>query len=336
MNDTIIHVGGQTFFRSHARAKLQLATQETMPKAIASTAEDISKQLCWKDVRNPDLVFVKFVLDTEGGNGNWDYMPRAQLIKSHATAIFKPIDMDHTIIEDNSMVGGVKDHPPVRNTICGVMTGTALAWASTGALMTEKEINDLPLDDDWHRKDEEKIAVVAWGALYQFLFPKTVANLTESINSGDMYVSMERWIGQLDYLVWDNDKKDFTAVDKATAEERGFADRTVNDIVQPGRWSMHQSYNNHPVYRRSLAYIYGGVANTETPANSASRFLPTDVMVRAAASAQGNIPLQSLLRLHDAIHVSFATASADRRKQLIDQHEQTTRAIARLTRSDAQ
>lgn len=338
-NETYIQVGGQQYLRSRARSKLMRVPESTLPRAIASASKEVTEQLHWRDGCNPDLVHVKFVLDTEGGNSNWDYMPRAQLLASHATAVFKPIDMDHTIIEDSSMVGMKKDQPPVRNTICGVMTATALAWAKSGELLTDKETKDLDLTDDWHRKDEEKIAVVAWGALYQFLFPKTVASLTEAIDDGDMYVSMERWIKQYDYLVWNPQEKDFTSMTRADAVDAGVGDRITGEgedqEIQPGRWTTHQHYNGHPAYRRSLAYVYGGVANTDSPANAASRFLAASQIVRAAASTNHNIALQSLMQVHDAIHGAFEGATTERRKQLHVEHEQVTRAIARLMAPDA-
>ena len=188
---------GSDFCAAQVLAKLSLAGKDAPAPARA-----VAGQLHWGDEQNPDLVHVRFILDTEGANANWDYMPRPQLLTSHGSAVFKPIDVEHVIAEDASMVQMAKNQPPVRNTICGVMTHTAACWANSGELLTEKELADLEKTDNWDRPDDQKVAVAAWGALYKFLFPKTVANLLESIDAGQMWVSMERWIGKLDYLVW--------------------------------------------------------------------------------------------------------------------------------------
>jgi len=304
-----------------------LAKPDACPVTIAKASEDVTKQLHWMDGKNPDLVHVKFILDSEGPNNNWDYMPRAQLLAAHGTAVYKPIDMEHVIVEDNSMTFMSKDRPPVRNTICGVMTATAVAWASTGEILTEKEIKGLDLSDKWDRPDEDKIAVVAWGALYSFLFPKTVADLTKAIAEDEMFVSMERWIGKHDYLVWNEKDDTYDTLSRENAVEQAIADLKQDDRTHLGKWSRHQMVNGKAVYRRSLSYVYGGVANTDNPANKMSRFVePT--YLKAAASQQAMATLGCLVRLHDGIHQRFQVAPAAESPKLIAYHSELTRAIA--------
>jgi hypothetical protein len=310
-----IEVGGQQFLRARVTAKLHLANDTAVEPA---SAKAVASQLHIPDTKNPDLVHVQFILDTEGGNSNWDYMPREQLVKSHATAIFKPIDMEHVIVENDSMTLMSKDNPPVRNTTCGVMTATELCWASTGKGITGDELEKLDLADKWDRPDDEKIAVRAWGALYRFLFPKTVDDLLESINDGNMSVSMERWIGKMDFMAWDG--ADYLAYAKTTAEDNGVANR----------WKVHQSINAQPVYRRSLSYIYGGVANTTNPANKLCRFSEPE-MEKAAASCQDRSQLELLMKWHDSLHDEFELATSVAAKQAVIQvHEKVTRDIVSL------
>ena len=170
-DEQYITIGDQIYLRSWARARVVRA-DDAMPVGVQRATAEVEKSLHWKDGKNPDLVHVKYILDTEGWNNNWDYMPREQLLASHGTAVFKPLDMCHVIKENASMVFMSKDNPPVRNTIYGVMTATAPAWASTGELMTADEIKKLDMADDWHRPDKDKVAVVAWGALYSFHLPQ--------------------------------------------------------------------------------------------------------------------------------------------------------------------
>ena len=312
-----IEVGGQKFLRSRVTARLKLADETTEP----ASAKAVASQLHTPDAKNPDLVHVQFILDTEGANENWDYMPRDQLITSHSTPAFNPIDMQPANKEDSRLTLSAKSNPPVRNTICGVMTATSLCWAASGVAITEDELAKLDLTDKWDRPDDEKIAVRAWGALYRFLFPKTVANLLESINDGDMHVSMERWIGTMDFMAWDGDA--YLAYAKAIAEDNGVANR----------WKTHQSINTQPVYRRSLAYIYGGVANTTNPANKMCRFSEPE-LAKAAASCKDRSSLDLLLKWHDSLHEQFEVAASLNEKQAVVQmHEKVTRDIAALLAS---
>lgn len=311
-DDTFIEVGGERYLRERVTARLRLADPTDTPVAVAKASNDAVGKLYWPDQKNPDLVHVQFVLDTEGANANWDYQTRANMAASHSTAVFKPIDMEHVISEQSSMTVMNKDAPPVKNTICGVMTSTALCWAKTGAVLTDDELKKLDTSDDWRRGDDDKLAICAWGALYSFLFPKTVADVLQSIEDGEMHVSMERWIASFDFMVWDG--KGYGSVSKADAESNGVM----------GRWKTHQSLNGKPIFRRSLASVYGGVANTTNPANSLSRFLGEDV-VKSEASAR---TLAALGRLHDAIHARFMVAPSSEHPKLIEYHTAVTRAIA--------
>jgi len=216
------------------------------------------------------------------------------------------------------MVFMSKDNPPVRNTIYGVMTATAPAWASTGELMTADEIKKLDMADDWHRPDKDKVAVVAWGALYSFLFPKTVADITDAIDNGEMFVSMERWIGKHDFLVWDSGKGDYGSVSKDDAIGLGYAER----------WKTHQKVNGQPIHRRSLSYVYGGAATTENPANKMARFVEPDYVKAAAGLKNVNPELQILLDSHGECHRAFAISTIDNRAAVIERHRQITAAIA--------
>jgi len=317
--DRVITIGDQEYTVVRSIAKLKVVTEDQVPAPILAQAKSNAQKVQWSTGSSPDLIHVQFVLDAEGANENWDYMPRPQLMNSHATATFKPIDMDHIVKEHSSMTEMDKSNPPpVRNTICGVMTNTALAHAATGKLLTDDEVTALDKTDDMNRKDGDKIGVVAWGALYKFLFPKTCAGLVDKINSGDMCVSMERWIARMDFLTWDENAKEFKATNKADADASGISTR----------WATHQAMADKPVYRRSLSFIYGGVANTATPAQKLSRFLAPIMPQASASTVQA---LNALQVSHDQLHQDFLLCQSTEDKQrIIGEHERLTRAIAGL------
>lgn len=321
--EDIIRLDGQEFLRVPVRARLRATSLDELPEfvhPISTQATAASKkQMYWQDAENPDVVWTSFVLDTEGVNKNWDYMPRSQLLKSFQTARYKPMDMEHIVVEEKSMVGADKQHPPVRNTIFGVMTNVALC-NHEGRLLTDKQIANLETSDKLYREDDEKVAVVAWAAMFYFLFPETVKQLVKTIEAGNMFVSMERWLKKYDFLVADGERK-YHAVSKEDAEKNGIA----------GRWMTRQTVNSVPVLRRTLTYCYGGVASTVNPANELSRFIGQNNSgrTRAAAAIATDPGIQQLNARHDEIVRLFAMCQDDaEREQLADEHTRIHRAVA--------
>lgn len=269
------------------------------------------------DSQNPDLLWVQFVMDTEGANANHDYMPRPQLLEGFHTARFKPFDMEHVIIESDSMVGiPDKKNPPVTNTIFGVMTHAVLSWAD-GTLLSEDEIEKLDNRDVMNRPDSEKVAVTVWAGLYRVLFPKTVGDLKEEIDDGNMHVSMERWIYHWDFLVANQSGK-YEAVGRKAAVQNGIADK----------WAKFEKHNGMPIYRRTLDYVYGGCASTTRPANpNATYQTVTDQEKNEVAAAANSNELENLSEHIREVHTSSAISTDESVEDLI--REIVIREIAR-------
>lgn len=318
LQDYQIDVGEHRYSRVSVEAKLTAVTDENTPESVRQYTSAVAEQI-WQNVDgNPDLQQVRFVLDAEGGNKNWDYMPREQLVTAHRTAIFKPVNMDHVLEEYDSLVDNSKDSdPPVRNTIFGVITHAALADAD-GTLLSEKAIAKLDLTDDMNRPEEERLTIVAWANLYGFYFPQTVSEFLEAANDEAMSVSMERWIAEKDYLVWNNDQ--WQPHSETAAQTNGYAKA----------WAHHTEVNGHPVWRRTLKAVYAGVAGTRRPAQPLCHFLPSDLgdQTRAAASDEN---LQDLLKRHSQVHEAFCVSTVDEQARLIDEHMRLTKAIAAYT-----
>lgn len=315
--DSFIEVGGRQFLRSKVVARLQLARTESLPEKIHVAHRAVASKLHFQDAKTPDLTWVQMILDTEGPNANNDYMPRPSLMQNYATAIWKPFDMDHAIVEDRSMVGMPKDQPPVRNSIYGVMTHAALSRPD-GTLLTDDEIKKLDQSDSMDRDPKDRVCVTAWAALYSFLFPKTVADVVDLIDAGKMHVSMERWIGEWDFLV--HDGSEYKALAHAEAVKSGvFA-----------KWATGRANNDMPVLRRSLSFIYGGVASTTNPANKMCKFVSPS-MAKAVANHEGDQLLKILMNEHCEVHEAFAVSTGEQQRDLIERHERVTRAIAAIT-----
>jgi hypothetical protein len=246
-------------------------------------------------------------------------MPRPSLVKSFASAKFKPMDMDHIVEETGDLTTMDKKNPCAKNTIFGVMTHSAIADAQ-GNLLTDKQIKALANTDDMGREGKDRITVVGWAALYNFLFPKTVASLVQDISNGQMHVSMERWISDYDFMVKEGDS--YKAFAKATAEKAEL----------DKKWAKRESVNGAPVYRRSNAFIYGGVASTSNPAQTMATYLPVSTAKATASRAQEDPVLQILLRRHSDVHTAFATSTCDaERSALILEHRRLHETIASLT-----
>jgi hypothetical protein len=307
--DDIIKIGDQEYVRTRVTASMKLVKEDELPDGVAKANKSTASQFHWQDGVNPDLVWTQFVLDSEGANKNWDYMPREALIKYHATAKYKPFDMEHVIEEVDSMMYMDKKYPPVKNTIFGVMTHASLADAE-GKLLDTKAVADLD-KSDLVREKSDRLTVVGWAALYNFLFPKTVAGVLTSAEDGIMRVSMERWIREYDFLYKESDGT-LKAIARKEAEANGYADS----------WAKKEMVNGYPIWRRSLAFVYGGVASTTNPANPMAGFLEhSESVVKAAASVQLTDAHRKLLERHSEIHREFAISTDDNRKQaLISEH----------------
>ncbi len=319
--EEFIEVGGTQYLRTRVDARIKRADPEKLPARVRHSNKAIASTLHFHTNDNPDLTWVQMILDTEGANANRDYMPRPSLLKGYGSAVYKPFDMDHTIIEDRSMVGMSKQAPPVRNTIYGVMTHAALARPD-GTLLSDAEIADLDQSDDMKRGDDDKICVTVWAALYGFLFPKTVADVTDLIDAGTMHVSMERWIADWDFMVPDH---------TGTYSSVSRADAANTDLFV--RWATGIASNDRPIYRRSLKFVYGGCASTTNPANHLCKFVSPSNL-RAAASQDSTVNesiLQNLMHRHCELHEAFAISSGVQQEKLIEEHTRVTRAIAALT-----
>ena len=260
IDEHFLEINGRRLMRGTSRGSIQIVDAKDVPKIAVANRATAAEVYAVADMNNPDLAWAKFVLDTEGGNANWDYMPRPALTRHFGTAAYKPFNVEHVVAEDKSMVTMDRYNPTIKNTIFGVMTSSALCSVD-GEPLSADSIKNLDMKDDPNRDQKDKIGVCAWAVMYPFLFPKTVADVIKSAEDGKMFVSMERWIAEWDFMV--HDGTSYQAVSSTEAEKEG--------VFQ--KWARRTPVNGKAVYRRSLNFIYGGVASTSNPANKASKFI---------------------------------------------------------------
>jgi hypothetical protein len=301
-DERIVEVNGVEYVVAQATAKLRVIPSPVV-KAVASKVDgEITKDF-WQDGENTDIVWAQFILDAEGENQNWDYMPRPVMMASFGTAKFKPFDMDHVIKESGkSMVFVDPKKSTYQNTIFGVMTDSALA-KSDGTILTPKEITALKTTDVFGRPDDEKLAVVGIAALWNFCFPKTVGDVVNYARQGAMHVSMERWIHKYDFL-YRTEKGTLASISKAKAIENGYHEM----------WAKRKKVNDAPILRRSLKFVYGGVASTMTPANELSTFLNSGPEQAVASAVANNPALKNLVMRHDEVHRAYAVSTDEGEK----------------------
>jgi hypothetical protein len=184
-----------------------------MPDAGGGPAHAANQEeYYWQDKDNPDMVWTKFILDSEGPNKNNDYMPRTQFLASYVTAKYKPMDMEHVIQEDASMVYMNKKNPPVKNTIFGVMTNAALADYE-GESADRQAIKAFDMSDDPDREERTRSHCRRVGRAVLLPLPANRRNIVQT-SAGTMKVSMERWLKDWDFLV--RDGADYRVIPRAS------------------------------------------------------------------------------------------------------------------------
>jgi len=318
---TVIH--GRTYWRSWATAAVSMA-EEVPGSPLLATAGDAFRL----DQNNPDLVWVKFTLDAEGANRNWDFMPRRNLIYSVQTAHLKPFDMEHVIEETGSMHGATKYNVAARNTIHGVMTHATIADA-TGLALTDKEIAKLSMEDDLLRPEEEKLTIVAHAALWGYRFPQTVAETAAKIQEGKIHVSMERLISHWDLMVYGEDGELYTVPSDAAMQIGETPEKTVKSALYR-KWESRTTHAGMPIYRRAIDSFYTGVGAVKVPAQPMSRFLAIDSGIPSVAHAKLKI-FNEIASIQTMTDDAPAVSTIDTARQRVANRIRLMRAAAAMT-----
>ena len=181
------------------------------------------------------------ILASVGVNKNDDVFLADELWKSRMSPVLKPVNWEHnsgTEIQDTKMV--VKDNQTI-----GV-THSAYAIDENG-----KEITGSEAPNKFH--------VVTKDVIYQYLYPRAAAKIKEGFEKQDLFVSMEAWFKDYDYLV---DDKII-----ARNEETAFLDRFLRSYGGCGK------FQDKPVKRILRNFVFGGKGIVKKPANPPSVIL---------------------------------------------------------------
>lgn len=224
-------------------------------KTVASKKKYSMPQV---DNLSPDLVPVNIILASEHENLNGDYFSREEIINACKTPIHKPFNIEHTMSEDESYISQPFFNRS-KNTIIGHMVFSAIA-DKDGNVLTDKQVAKLDKKDDPNREDSDCLDVVATAVLYNFIFPKTVADIVKTSENGQMFVSMECWFKDYDFLV------NGEIIERTEANSKELTDK----------WKRGEKTKDGRRISRVLRdVLFGAVGATPTPANPASVFITT-------------------------------------------------------------
>lgn len=250
---------------------------------------------------SPDLVPVNIILASEHENLNGDYFSREELIRACKTPINKPFNIEHTMAEDESYISQPFFNRS-KNTIVGHMVFSSIA-DSDGNVLDDKAIAKLDKEDNPNRDKSDCIDIVATAVLYNFIFPKTVADVISASDDGKMFVSMECWFKGYDFLV------NGEIVERTEANSKELTER----------WSKGEKTKDGRRISRVLKdIIFGAVAATPTPANPGSVFLSV---------AKLEEEFEHLKKRHEELHI---LQSISPKEEYVIEHDMIEKSAASI------
>jgi len=240
-------------------------------------------------VKQKDLTYIEFVLVSSGVNENFDAFPKRRLAEVYSTANFKPVDCYHLLQEEESYI-----KPDVErlfyprqslkkniNTIIGSITESILV-DDEGEILPPEKIEKIKKLQDFDQKDP--IHIVCLAVLYDFIFPKTIDTLKKLVDQGKMFISVETFFSDWDYLL----------VEKNEVIKRDASTRFLDNKIG-------KEYKGATVARILNDFIIGGAGFTSYPANPSSIILSLNNQDTNFAKE-----LQEYLEIHDALHTIYA------------------------------
>ena len=203
-----------------------------------------------------DLLFMRSILVSTGENKNDDVFIPEEMWNARSTPILKPVDWEHNtgreLTPEEQLLNPGK--VVVDNQTIGVMYNT-YSVDERGAVIDETKVSagDFSVPAKFHIVDE----AVIWKALY----PSVAKRVEAGANDGTLFVSMEAWFTDYNYLVGNKIV--------ARNEETAFLDNTLKANGGSGR------YGSTAVKRVLRNLTFGGKGMVARPANEPS--IITDV-----------------------------------------------------------
>jgi hypothetical protein len=199
----------------------------------------------------PDLLYIKSVLVSTGANKNDDVFLPEEMWSAKSSPILKPVNWEHntgrelTLEESETRPNEIV----VGNQIIGVMYNTYVT-DENGVIISEEKskASDFEIPKSFHIVDESVI--------YKGLYPKAAARIESGAKESKLFVSMEAWFSDYDYLVG-------TKV-VARNEETAFLEDTLKANGGNG------TFGNDKVKRILRNIVFGGKGIVARPANEPS------------------------------------------------------------------
>jgi len=227
-------------FKTYALAKATLF--EPNDKAIAKTNAAL-KQIGGEKTKNllpqTDLLYVKSVLVTAGMNANDDVFFVDELWDARYSPILKPLDWLHNEQE-----------------IIGVMYNVSARDINDGAgIDLELEHYDKPFE------------IISEGVVYKLLFADRANEIVRGTKAGDLFVSMECWFDNYDYVVFNNGN--IERIIKRSGDT-SFLDASLKAFGGSGFFDDPDSDGFKRIGRGLRNLTFGGCGFVPRPANKRS------------------------------------------------------------------
>jgi len=185
-------------YRTLVRAKLELSDAVPSEERIKAVAQTLEERGTFPKgvVSQPDVLALQSVILTTGrpGNLNDDVILNEEVLPVLHTAALKPFNVEHSKL------------------IIGTMFDAFAINKDTGEVVQAIERFEEDQDDEERAEAREKLLsaidnlpenldIITNQVLWALHFPKTVAEIKKRAIKGEMFVSMELWFTDFDFLV---------------------------------------------------------------------------------------------------------------------------------------
>lgn len=202
-------------------------------------------------VAQPDLLYMRSLLVSTGSNENDDVFLPEEMWNARFSPKLKFINWEHNSGREATAeeMATKPNEVVVGNQIIGVMYNS-FATDENGVIISEEKAkaSDFKIPDSYHIVDE--------GVIYKGAFPKVAARIEKGAKENNLFVSMEAYFANYDYLVGDKIV--------ARNEETSFLDKRLK--ANKGNGILGQDR----VRRILRGIVFGGKGIVERPANEPS------------------------------------------------------------------
>lgn len=202
-------------------------------------------------IAQPDLLYMDSVLVSTGSNKNDDVFLPSEMWKARSTPVLKPVDWEHNMGRELT-AAEQKENPGkvvVDNQTIGVMYN-AYVTDQHGQVIDEAKASasDFEIPEHFDIIDE--------AVIWKGNFPAVAARIEKGAAEGTLFVSMEAWFSDYDYLVGDKVI--------ARNDETAFLDDSLRANGGTG------AFGSSSVKRVLRNITFGGKGIVERPANEPS------------------------------------------------------------------